>query len=75
MTQEGKLRDIEITILGTFKTKSAGKNMIYGEGQGIINTKDGKDTATFRGYDIGQTKEQINASFRDLYFLSYHHHY
>jgi hypothetical protein len=41
-------------------TKPAGKNVTYGEGQGIINTKDGKDITTFRGYGIGRTNEQIN---------------
>lgn len=61
MTQEGKLKDIEITILGTFITKPAGKNVTYSEGQVIINTKDGKDTTTFRGNGIGRTNEQINA--------------
>ena len=68
ITQEGKFKDIEITILGTFKTIPAGKNVTYGEGQGIITTKDGEDTATFRGYGIGHSKGQVSASFRGSVF-------
>ena len=49
-------------------TKPAGKNVTYGEGQGIINTKDGKDITTFRGYGIGQTNEQINAFSWSVFF-------
>ena len=64
LTQEGKLKDIKITILGTFWTIPTSKNVTYGEGQGIITTKDGEDTATFRGYGIGTSKGQISVSFR-----------
>jgi hypothetical protein len=39
------------------------KNVIYGEGLGIINTKDGEYTATFRGYGIGHSKGQVSVSF------------
>jgi hypothetical protein len=44
------------------------KNVTYVEGQGIITTKDGKDTATFRGYGIGHSKGQIGISFRGSVF-------
>ncbi len=64
MIQEGKFKDIEITMLGTFWTIPSGKNITYVEGQGIITTKDGEDTATFRGYGIGTSKGQISVSFR-----------
>ena len=64
MIEEGKFKDIEITMLGTFWTIPSGKNKIYVEGQGIITTKDGEDTATFRGYGIGTSKGQISVSFR-----------
>lgn len=36
--------------------------------RGIITTKDGKDTATFRGYGIGHSKGQVSASFRGSVF-------
>jgi hypothetical protein len=68
--EEGKFRDIEITILGTFLTISTtiDKNETYVEGHGIINTKNGQDTATFIGYGIGRTKGQISGSFRGSVF-------
>ena len=68
MVEEGKIKDIEITMLGTFWTIPAGKNVTYVEGQGIITTKDGKDTATFRGYGIGTSKGQVSVSFRGSVF-------
>ena len=49
MIEEGKFKDIKITMLGTFWTIPAGKNVTYVEGQGIITSKDCEDTATFRG--------------------------
>ena len=65
ITEEGKFKDIEITEIGTFWTiPTTDKNVTYIEGEGIITTKDGQDTATFRGYGIGTSKEQISASFR-----------
>ena len=51
-------------MLGTFWTIPSGKNTTYVEGQGIITTKDGEDTTTFRGYGIGTSKGQISISFR-----------
>ena len=68
MIEEGKIKDIEITMLGTFWTIPSGKNVTYVEGQGIITTKDGEDTATFRGYRIGTSKGQISVSFRGSVF-------
>ncbi|HEX6294334.1 MAG TPA: hypothetical protein VFZ46_04215 [Nitrososphaeraceae archaeon] len=64
ITQEGKLKDIEIIILGVFWTiPTVDKNVTYGEGQGIITTKDDEDTATFKGYGIGHSKGQVSAIF------------
>ena len=68
LTHEGKLKDIEITILGAFWAIPTGKNVIYGEGQGIITTKDGEATASFREYRIGHSKGQVGASFRGSVF-------
>ena len=64
MLEEGKFKDIEITLVGTFWTIPAGKNITYVEGQGIITTKDNEDTATFRGYGIGTSKGQVSVSTR-----------
>jgi len=63
MIEEGKIKDIENTMLETFWTIPSGKNVTYVEGHGIITTKDGEDTATFRGYGIGTSKGQISVSF------------
>lgn len=63
MIEEGKIKDIENTMLGTFWTIPWGKNVTYVEGQEIITTKDGEDTATFRGYGKGTSKGQISVSF------------
>ena len=62
MLEEGKFKDIEITLVGTFWTIPAGKNITYVEGQGIITTKDNDDTATFRGYGIGTSKGELDES-------------
>ncbi|MGB9167570.1 MAG: hypothetical protein WCB31_01430 [Nitrososphaeraceae archaeon] len=69
MIEEGNFKDIEITILGTFLTiPTTEKYVTYVEGQGIITTKDGEDTATFRGHGIGHSKGQICSSFRGSVF-------
>ncbi|HET9773931.1 MAG TPA: hypothetical protein VFP25_03005 [Nitrososphaeraceae archaeon] len=69
MIEEGKFKDIEITILGTFLTiPTTEKYVTYVEGHGIITTKDGEDTATFRGYGIGHSKGQISSSLRGSVF-------
>ena len=68
-TQEGKFKEVEITILGTFWTlPTVDKNVIYVERQGIITIKDGQDTATFRGYGIEHSNGQISDSFRGSVF-------
>jgi len=74
ITEEGNFKDIEITILGTFWTiPNVDKNVTYVEWQGIITTKDGEDTATFRGYryGIGHSKGQVSASFRGSLFINH----
>ena len=69
LTQEEKLKDIKITILGTCWKIPTNKNVTYGEEQGIITTKEGgEDTATFRGYGIGHSKGQVGVSFRGSVF-------
>ena len=68
ITEEGKFKDIEITEIGTFWTIPAGKKVTYVEGQGMITTKDGEDTATFQGYGIGTSKGQVSVSFRGSVF-------
>lgn len=63
MIEEGKIKDMENTMLGTFWIIPSSKNVTYVEGQEIITTKDGEDTATFRGYGKGTSIGQISVSF------------
>ncbi|MGD1834780.1 MAG: hypothetical protein ACPKQO_03570 [Nitrososphaeraceae archaeon] len=68
-TEEGRFKDIEITLIGTFWTVSAGKSVEYGEGQHIATTKDGIETVTFNGYGIARPKEDSKCiSFNGSFF-------
>ncbi|MGD1838449.1 MAG: hypothetical protein ACPKPY_10385 [Nitrososphaeraceae archaeon] len=68
INSEGKFKDIDTTFLGTFWTVSVDDNVVYGEGQHVITTKDGGETATFTGYGIGRSKGQSGSSFRGSNF-------
>lgn len=68
ITSEGKFKDIDSTFLGTFWTVSVDESVVYGEGQHLITTKDGRETATFTGYGIGRSKGQSGSSFRGSVF-------
>ncbi|MGD1836281.1 MAG: hypothetical protein ACPKQO_11240 [Nitrososphaeraceae archaeon] len=68
INSEGKFKDIDTTFLGTFWTVSVDDNVVYGEGQHVITTKDGGETATFNGYGIGRSKGQSGSSFRGSNF-------
>ncbi len=68
ITSEGKFKDIDTTFLGTFWTVSVDDDVVYGEGQHIITTKNGGETATFTGYGIGRSKGQHGSSFRGSNF-------
>jgi hypothetical protein len=42
----GKYNDVETTEIGTYRSTPRSGGAIYGEGQGMIMTKDGHDMAT-----------------------------
>ena len=42
----GKYRGVETTEIGTYWCSSRPDGVMYGEGQGVITTKDGSETAT-----------------------------
>lgn len=69
-SSEGKFKDIDGSFLGTFWVIPVGKDVFYGEGQHVITTKDGRETATFRGYGIERLNtESKRSSFRGSVFF------
>jgi hypothetical protein len=54
--------NIEVTDSGEFVTVSRGNNVTYDQGQGVIATKDGSETANYTFIDIGNGKEFLGAS-------------
>ncbi|MGD1834156.1 MAG: hypothetical protein ACPKQO_00360 [Nitrososphaeraceae archaeon] len=61
VTSEGKFKDIDATFLGTWIV-SVNDNIVSGEGQHIITTKNNGETATFTGHGIG-TKGSSSSSY------------
>ena len=51
----GRMKEIDITHMATFSTIPRGNGVLYGEGQGVITTRDGSaEMATEIGRGIGQ---------------------
>jgi hypothetical protein len=51
----GRIKEIDITHMATFYSIPRGNGLLYGEGQGVIMTKDGSgEMATEIGRGIGQ---------------------
>jgi hypothetical protein len=65
---EGKYKGEEGTDIGTYCTIMRGEVM-YGEGQGVITTKDGKEMATWTGQGIGRFTGAGKISFRGSLFF------
>jgi hypothetical protein len=53
VSTSGKFNGVDVTHLITYWTRPKPPNLIYGESQGVIMTKDG-ETATERGYGLGE---------------------
>ncbi|MGD1838349.1 MAG: hypothetical protein ACPKPY_09885 [Nitrososphaeraceae archaeon] len=69
MEEEGKFnKDIDVTMTTTFWTVPAGKNIVYGESEGIITTKDGEGTTICKAYGVGRYSESGGTSFRGAIF-------
>ncbi|MFL6318723.1 MAG: hypothetical protein ACJ73C_18585, partial [Nitrososphaeraceae archaeon] len=49
-----KYNDVETTEIGTYRSTPRSGGAIYGEGQGMIMTKDGHDMATWIGQGVGR---------------------
>ena len=50
----GKYNDVETTEIGTYRSTPRSGGAIYGEGQGMIMTKDGHVMATWIGQGVGR---------------------
>ena len=66
----GRMKEIDITHMATFYTIPRGNGLLYGEGQGVITTKDGTgEMATEIGHGIGQfTDGGKKVRFRGSFF-------
>ena len=50
----GNYRGVETTATATYRGSSRHGGAIYGEGQGVLMSKDGKEMATWTGQGIGK---------------------
>jgi hypothetical protein len=66
---EGNYRGIPCTDVGTYTSVLREGGVMYGEGQGIITTKDGQGMATWTGQGIGKFTAPGKVSFRGSIFL------
>jgi hypothetical protein len=64
---DGKFGGVDGSDIGTYCTVMRGNEM-YGEGQGIITTKDGQGMATWTGQGIGRFTGSGKISFRGSVF-------
>jgi hypothetical protein len=54
MVMEGKYRGIDTTEIATYWSVPR-EGTMYGEGQGVVTTKDGQEMATWTGQGIGKS--------------------
>jgi hypothetical protein len=59
----GSLMGVNFRETGTYWTVVRADGTLYGEGQGVITTADGK-MATWTGHGVGVTKKDGTASYR-----------
>src|ERR671919_924931 len=67
-TMEGNYRGTSCTDVGTYTAVLREGGVLYGEGQGIITTKDGQGMATWTGQGIGRFTGSGKISFRGSVF-------
>ena len=66
----GQLLGIEVQDIGTYWSGSRADGTLYGEGQGVVITKDG-DTATWKGQGVGQFRAGGAVGYRGaLYYYT-----
>ena len=54
--------NIEVTDTGEYVSISKGNNLVYEQGQGVIKTKDGSETANYTFIDVGNATDFQGAS-------------
>jgi len=55
MTTEGTYRGTDATEIATYWSIPQEDGIMYGEGQGVITTKDGQEMATWTGQGVGKS--------------------
>lgn len=68
-TMEGKYKGTAGTDVGTYTSVLREDGVMYGEGRGIITTKDGREMATWTGQGIGRFTDPGKISFRGSLFF------
>jgi hypothetical protein len=68
-TMEGNYRGTLCTDVGTYTSLLREGGVLYGEGQGIVTTKDGQGIATWTGQGIGRFIGPGRVSFRGSLFF------
>ena len=68
-TMEGNYRGTPATDVGTYTSMLREVGVLYGEGQGILTTKDGQGMATWIGQGIGRFTGPGKVSFRGSLFF------
>jgi hypothetical protein len=69
-TTIGNYKGIETTEIGTYSASPGSSGAIYGEGQGMIMTKDGQDMATWTGQGVGRFTSPGKIRFTGSLFFS-----
>lgn len=59
----GQLLGVDIMSLGTYWSETRPDGTMYGEGDGLVRTKDG-ETATWRAQGVGTMREDGSVSYR-----------
>ena len=70
-TMTGKYKGEEGSDMGTYCSvmRHGDEGVMYGEGQGVVTTKDGKGMATWTGQGIGRFTSPGKISFRGSLFF------
>ena len=68
-TMEGNYRGTLCTDVGTYTSVLREGGVLYGEGQGIVTTKDGQGIATWTGQGVGRFTGAGRVSFRGSLFF------
>lgn len=66
----GNHKGIETTEIGTYSASPRSGGAMYGEGQGVIMTKDGQDMATWTGQGVGRFTSPGKIRFTGSLFFS-----